>query len=562
MKNWFWIFGVVLGVVVLATVLYFGTGAEQPAAQEEHVPTPTNALPDNPERYLQTLSPSPTETPAPTPTVAPAETTIRKMFVLGDRTSPELTYDVELDFPERGFTKLEDYYVRVEDSDNWEKVYDIPSVATGIRFRFSGNTIFEQLGSIKEGTTEYYSYFYSSALKQDDSLVVLSVPVVTSEDSLMLYLRNDEARVYQNGRLLAAFLLKDGTIQVLMDIKGQSSPDYSRTFYVMDDGRTETIYLEETEDLTVCYDRRTRRKQWSLSRFYDGERRYHLEIRDPNSPDDKDEMIVLYNGAPDSMPTEVYGVTNTAFSLWERIEEAEKTATMPKREWEETVHTSILTSGDYGTLYMDTVYCGYITEDEKGKEKIAGTATERHFRWENPDLHMYMESAVDNPDSAIDYRMVIDDEESTSKYLLRSYAVSERRSRSCAQTPEGDVLWVEEAKIADGEPYLLTRIYADYIRLQNYQNGRIYMEEFTSLPGKRIRTTQFFYDTEGRIERTVTRDKDDILTETRDYIYDVSGDLVRTVQNSYDKNGNLTETVTYDADGNVISTETPQPGEI
>ncbi|MBO4797967.1 MAG: hypothetical protein J5494_04250, partial [Candidatus Methanomethylophilaceae archaeon] len=563
-KNWFWIAGVVLGVVVLATVLYFGTGAEQQTVQEECAPTPTNALPDNPERYIHVLSPSPVETPTPTPSVPQADTTVKAQFLIGDRNSQDLTYDgiLELDFQNRQYTKLSDYQTKAENGGKWDKVYDIPSLCTAIHFRFSGSSLFEQLGAIKEDTVEYYSYFNSIPLKQDDTLVALTVPVTAGEtDSLMIYLRNDEALVTQNGDILASFLLRDGTVQIQLAMKGLDTTDYSRTFFVSDDGRTESLYLEETAEQTVCRDRRTHRTEWILTRYHDGEHEYCLEIRDPNSPDGGDDMIVLYRGLSDAMPTEVYGVTNTAISLWDRIEEAEKSAHMPEREWEESIHTSILTSGDYGTLYLDTVYSGYCSEDEKGREIVLGTPIERRFSWENPSLHLDMECVVANPDCVIDYRMVIDDEETPSKYLLRSYNVSDRQVHSRAETTDGELLWVEESRVSDGEPYRITRTYPDYIRVRDYSNGRIYTEEFTDYTGKRITITQYYYDEEARIERATTRDNEDNLMETKDFIYDGAGDHIKTIQNVYDKDGNLTKTVTYDADGNVISSETMlQPG--
>lgn len=553
MRDRFWILGVVFGVVVLAAVLYFSTGAEQAAQTEYAAPTPTNALPGDLDRYVRIIFPSVTATVTPTPSTGKVEATVKQEIVIGDRSSAALTYNgiLEVDFQERDFTRLEDCRV-TSDDDSWEAIYDIPSVCTAMRFRFAGTTLFEQLGAVREETTEYYSYFSGTTLKKNDELVVLSVPVARETDGLTLFLRSDEVRVMQNGYILAEICLRDGTVKFLLATDGHDDTDYSRTLYVAEDGRLEGMYLEETDDQVYCFDRRTHRLEWHLSRSTDGERTLLLEARDPNSPEDEDNMVVLYRGEPEMMPDEVYGVTNTSVALSDRIRDAEAGAAMPKNEWEEKIHTSILADNEFGVLYMDSVFCGYLQADEKGKEKIQGTVLERRFHWENKEFHMYMENVVADPECAIDIRTVIDDPEYTQRYLLRSYEVSDRRSRSRAETMNNELLWVEEAMTADGVPYRVVRTYPDHIRVRDLSQGNIYYEEITDFSGKRIRRTQYIYE-DNRILKTETRDGVDNLIETRDYIYEEeSWTLLKSVVNRYDVNGNLTGTVYYDAAGNEI----------
>ncbi|MBO4651982.1 MAG: hypothetical protein J5649_01550 [Lachnospiraceae bacterium] len=561
MKNRLWIAGIVFGVVVLASVLYFGMDDEPQTAPVEYAPTPTNALPSDPDRFLRVMSPTPTDEPTPTPSAPKTEATVKEEFILGDRTTQALTYDgiLEVDFQQRDYTRLSDYKLEVTDG-TWEAVYEIPSVCTAVKFRFSGISVFEQLGAVKDETTEYYNYFNGNTLKRDDNPVVVSVPIERDTDKIVLYLRSDEARITQNGSILAAFLLKDRKVQCLLATTDIAETDYSRTYYVADDGRLENVYIEVMDQQTSCYDRLTHRLQWQFSRFRDGERIDCLEARNPRSPEDRDDMIVLYRGAPETMPTEVYGVTNTSFSLWDRIVEAESNMTIANREWEQSINTAILATSSFGTLYMDTIVCSYLAEDENGKESIKGTVTERIFRWENPELHMSMESAVPEPDSEIDVRTVIDDPDHP-RYLLRSYNISEHRRRSRAETSEGELLWVEDAMLADGEPYRVERTYPDYIRVQDLSHGKVLSEEIKDYSGKRIRYTTYNYDEEDRIERTETRDKDDNLIETYDYIYDVSGDLVKAMKKTYDKDGEPLESVSYDADGNIIPEEPVIPPE-
>ena len=558
MKNWLWIAGIVLGVIMLASVLYYSMSGEQQTTPAEHVPTPTNALPNNAEHRTKIYTPTPTETPTPTPTTAVAETTMKAEFVIGDRDSQAITNDgiLEVDFLQRGYTRLEDYKVTGrEEYDGWDTVYEIPSVCTVIRFRFSATTLFEQRGSQKEETTDYYSYFNGNSLTRDDKLVMLSVPTERETDSLTLLLRNDEARVMQNGYVLASFIVKDRKVQCLLSFDGSEEPDYKRFVYISEEGRLESMYIEEVGGQTACYDRLTRHILWRLSEYNDSEHEYCLEARDPRSPEDRDDMIVLYRGEPDMMPSEVYGITNTSFSLLDRIDEAEADAEMPTREWDESVHTSILTTNSYCTLYMDTRYCGYLQADENDRETVQGTVIERHFRWENPDLHINLEIVVANSECAIDSRVVINDPE-YPRYLLRTYHVSDRKSRSRAEDDNG-LLWVEEAMLADDEPYRLVRTYTDTdrIRIRDLSHGQIYSEEITDYAGKRISITQFTY-AEGKVQRMEKRDSADNLVETCDYIYDAQNELVKSVRKTYDADGNLSGSVSYDADGNEIPEDT------
>ncbi|MBP5490773.1 MAG: hypothetical protein J6Y10_09270 [Lachnospiraceae bacterium] len=561
MRNRLWILGIVLGVVVLASVLYFGSDYDTQTTPEEYVPTPTNALPNNPDSYLRTVSPTPTESPTPTPVVPATESTIKEEFVIGDRTSQALTFDgiLEVDFRQRDYSRLEDYRLEVTDG-TWDNVYEIPSVCTAVRLRFSGISVFEQLGAVKEETTDYYSYFNGNSLKKDDTPVMISVPIDRDTDMLEIFLRSDEALIMQNGKILASFRIKDKEIRCQLATQGLQETDYSRTYFVADDGRIENLYVEESDGQKYCYDRLTHILQWQFLSYHEGEREYRLEVRNPRAPEDRNDMSVLYRGAPDTLPTEVYGITNTAFSLWDRILEAENGAKVASREWEKTKHTSILETGSYGTLYMDTIFCSYIAENEEGNEGITATIMERVFRWENPDTHMSMEVVVPDADCAIDVRTVIDDPE-YPRYLLRSYNVSDRKTRSRAETTEEKLLWVEEAMIADGEPYRVTRTYPDteYIRIQDFSHGQLHSEEITDFAGKRIRISYFTYNENDMIERTETRDKDDNLIETFDYIYDVSGDLVKSMKKTYDKDGTPIESVSYDADGNVLPEEPVVP---
>ncbi|MBR6020235.1 MAG: hypothetical protein IK055_08490 [Lachnospiraceae bacterium] len=565
MKNyWYWIAGIFVGVVALTALLYLvNKGGDPSTAQHELVPTPTNALPDNPERFTRSATPSVTEAPTPTPTPV-AEATARQEFVIGDRTSPALTFDgiLEVVFQEREYTTLEDYRLRDEEKDSeWEAIYEIPTICTAARFRFNGTLLLEQLGAVKEENVDYYSYFSGNALKRNDTLVDISVPVQRESDTLTLYVRSDEARVMQNGRILAAYRVKDRTVQCLLALDGQDATDYSRMFYIEEDGRPEQYYIEDVDGMTMCYDRRTHQLQWRLSQFRDGERLYCLEVRDPESPEDREDTIVLYRGEYETMPSEVYGVTNTSLSLLDRIEEAESTAKMPGREWEESVHTSLLVSNDFGSLYMDTYYCGYVSVDANNKEFVDGTITERRFRWENPDNHMHLENAVANPDCKIDKRTVIDDPENPARYLLRSYTVGETKRRSRAETPDGELLWVEEAMLADGEPYRLSRSYPDdnIIRVREYDHELLLSEEYTDFQGKREKITTYQYTDEGGIERTETRSANDELLETVDYIYDATGTLVKSMRNIYNADGTLAETITYDTEGNVLPPDAVPP---
>lgn len=553
MKNRLWIAGIVFGVVVLASVLYYGTEWEPQTTPTEYAPTPTNALPGNSDRYLRTASPTPTVSSTPTPVVPVTESTIKEEFVIGDRTSQALTFDgiLEVDFRQRDYTMLEDY--RLENTDGtWDHIYEIPSLCTAVRLRFSGISVFEQLGAVKEETTEYYNYFNGNPLKRDESPVVISVPIERETDMLEIYLRSDEARIMQNGVLLAYFSIKDRELQCQLATREAEETDYTRTYYVADDGRIENCYIEETDGQKFCYDRLTHLLQWQFINFHDGEREYRLEVRSPRSPEDRDDMIVLYRGAPDTMPTEVYGITNTSFSLWDRILEAESGAEVAAREWEKTKHTSILETASYGTLYMDTIFCSYITENEEGVEDIAATIVERVFRWENPDTHMSMEVTVPDADCAIGVRTVIDDPDNP-RYLLKSYNISERRRRSRAETQEGEFLWVEDSTLDEnGQPYRIVRSYPDYIRIQDLNQGNVIAEELTDKAGHRIRYTLFTYSEEWLIERKATYDKEDNLIETYDYIYNVSGDLIKIMKKTYDKDGTPLESVSYDENGNII----------
>lgn len=554
MKNWLWIAGIVLGVIVLASVIYYNMDDQKQTAQTEYVPTPTHPLPNNPGHYTKAVSPTVTETPTPTPTPVKQEATTKEEFILGERTSQAITYDgiLEIDFQQREYTRLSDYRVTepAEEYGSWEAVYEIPSLCTAIHFRLSSMTLFEQRGKNKGETVEYYSYFNNNTLTRDDENVVIPVAADRETDSLLIFLNHDEARIEQNGVVLAMCSMKDKRAQCKLSLESLGQSDYCRYVYMSEDGRPESMYIEETDTQTACYDRLTRKLVWRLSRYIDGERVYLLEARDPRSPEDRDDMIVLYRGEPEMMPTEVYGVTNTSFSLWDRIEEAEADAEMPTREWDESVHTSILVSNSYGTLYMNTVYCGYLHADENDKETIRGTVIERTLRWENPELHISMENVVSDPDCAIDSRIVLNDAENP-RYLLRSYEVSDRKKRSRAETADGELLWVEEEMSADGVPYRLERTYTDHVRVQLLNQGQLYSEEITDFTGKRIRITQFTYE-EDRIQRSETHDREENLIETCDYIYDANGELVKSVKKTYDVDGNLTGTVSYDGEGNVL----------
>jgi hypothetical protein len=559
-KNWLWIAGLVLGVIVLASVIYYSMDDRQQATQSEYAPTPTNMLPNNPNHYTKESTPTPTETPTPTPATVKPEATTKEEFIIGERTSQAITYDgiLEVDFQQREYTRLADYRVAepAEEYGTWEAVYEIPTLCTAIRFRLFSTTLFEQLGKVKGDTAEYYSFFNSDALTRNGDNVVIPVSSERETDSLMIFLNPDEARIVQNGVILATCSMKDKRAQCKLSLESLDQPDYCRYVYISEDGRPESMYIEETDTKTACYDRLTRKLIWQLTRNIDGERMYLLEARDPRSTEDHDDMIVLYRGEPEIMPTEVYGVTNTSFSLWDRIEEAEADAEMPTREWEESVHTSILVSNSYGTLYMNTVYCGYLYADGDESETIRGTVIERILRWENPELHISLENVVSNPDCAIDSRIVLNDAENP-RYLLRSYAVSDRKSRSRAETVDGALLWVEEAMLADGEPYRLERTYTDHVRVQYFSNKQLYAEEITDFAGKRNRITQFTYE-DDRIQRSETRDSADNLIETCDYIYDAIGELVKSVKKTYDAEGNLSGSVTYDKDGKVITDSSPE----
>ncbi|MBQ6661821.1 MAG: hypothetical protein IJM57_10480 [Lachnospiraceae bacterium] len=541
MKTKLWIGGLLLAAMIVGAWAYTRSDT-LPGSTVEAAPTPTNAVPAGREvKPIATATPEPTPdvsvtpTPALTPNIGELTRRTEEIAFADDSAHIGITY---LAAGDQSYTEF------LTENEANKRTYSIPGLCESAIIKFGEETVFSMSG-IGDGYQFRSNGFF---LSDKDGTIFVDIQPAEQQEFRITIASDGSFLLAQNGETIIAGLINSEKIRVEVEPKDTNTYICIVENYVNND-ELEDGFLLDTRDAVKYYNRQTQDVVWMLDRFYNDDTIYRLTVENTEEPDG--EPIVLYQAQYGFLPDIFNNADDASADIMEKLAPGEAKAKKPHDEWETAVSTTKLAETKFGTLYVDTEFCGY-----RFGEDILATVTERRLRVENPKLHLYFTDTVQDPECTIGRREVAAgaEEPGSESYSLYVNLTDEFRESKKAVGSDGTVLWTETVTKQEDGSAMEERTYSDRSRVRKTLDGKILEDATYDLgdPPKLLRSADHFYSGL-RPDRVEVFDAEGHLVETLDYFYNAEGkQLLQSVRNTYDVNGNLIETVTYDENGKVM----------